>query len=374
VARARDGRTDEGGLRPFILLLLLFFFLQTPLARASKSDSTERSEPDLFAIPLVFYTPETRWGFGAAGTMNFEIGRESEKASSLSLGGAYTLFDQILLQVPYELFLKGDRYWLEGELGYYDYYYEFYGIGNRTKPSRKETFTARYPRIRFTGLRRWNEELYAGIRYIYDDFRISERKGNGPLQQKEVPGAEGVRISGIGVRVHYDERDRVNYPTEGYLLQGHVLWSGEWTGSELNYRNEELDLRAYHDLGQGHILAGQIFMRSFHGTAPFNEMALLGGPKRMRGYYKGRFRDEHFGTAQLEYRKMLVWRIGVAAFGGFGKVAPERAGLFEGKYHPSYGGGLRLTIDQERMVNLRADIAFGDQEGAQYYLTYREAF
>lgn len=331
-------------------------------------------DPNFFVVPLVFYTPETRWGFGAAGNVNLELSERADKASSMSLGGAYTLFDQILIQVPYELFLGDDRYWLKGELGYYDYYYELYGIGNQTPSSVKETFTARYPRLRLTGLRRWGEHFYAGIRYILDDYHLTDIQNGGLIQNEQVTGSSGGINSGIGIRLHYDSRDKVLYPKEGVLLQGHVLWSDSWTASSFKYRNEEIDLRAYQEFGKGHVIGAQFFMRSFFGAPPFNEMALLGGAKRMRGYYKGRFRDEHFGMLQVEYRKMIVWRIGAVAFGGLGKVAAQRAGLFSGYYHPSYGGGIRFRIDKERGMNLRLDVAFGDQRGPEYYVTYREAF
>lgn len=306
--------------------------------------------------------------------VNLELSEGTDKASSFGIGGAYTLFDQILLQVPYEFFLDGDRYWLEGELGYYDYYYEFYGIGNRTPLGRKETFTARYPRLRLTALRRWSDHFYAGIRYLFDDYSLTDLDDGGIIQSGRVVGSDGGTNSGIGFRLHYDSRDNVLYPKKGLLLQGHVLWSSDLIGSSFSYRNEELDLRAYKEIGNEHVLGAQLFIRSFFGHPPFNEMALLGGPKRMRGYYKGRFRDEHFGMLQLEYRKMIVWRIGAVAFGGLGKVASERRDLFQGYYHPSYGGGIRFRIDEERGMNLRLDVAFGDQEGAEYYVTYREAF
>jgi outer membrane protein assembly factor BamA len=361
---------------PKKLLLLVLFTSSFFRAEAwNPSDTTNKGgDPNFFAIPLVFFTPETRWGFGAAGMMNVELSEGTDKASSFGIGGAYTLFDQTLLQVPYELFLQGDRYWLQGELGYYDYYYEFYGTGNRTPFSNKETFTARYPRLRLTGLRRWTEHFYAGIRYLFDDYRLTDIDDGGKIQRDRVTGSDGGINSGLGLRLHYDTRDQVQYPKKGVLLQGHVLWGSEWLGSSFSYRNEELDLRAYKEFGKGHVIGAQLFLRSFFGAPPFNESALLGGPKRMRGYYKGRFRDDHYGMMQVEYRKMIVWRIGAVAFGGFGKVAPERSGLFRGYYHPSYGGGLRFRIDEERGMNLRLDVAFGDQEGAEYYVTYREAF
>lgn len=37
-------------------------------------------------------------------------------------------------------------------------------------------------------------------------------------------------------------------------------------------------------------------------------MPLLGSDERMRGYYRGRYRDKNVVSGQLEYRRQLTWR------------------------------------------------------------------
>ncbi len=44
-------------------------------------------------------------------------------------------------------------------------------------------------------------------------------------------------------------------------------------------------------------------------------MPLLGSDERMRGYYRGRYRDKKVVSGQLEYRRQLTWRHGIVASG-----------------------------------------------------------
>ncbi len=42
-------------------------------------------------------------------------------------------------------------------------------------------------------------------------------------------------------------------------------------------------------------------------------MPLLGSDERMRGYYRGRYRDKNVVSGQLEYRRQLTRRHGIVA-------------------------------------------------------------
>lgn len=41
----------------------------------------------------------------------------------------------------------------------------------------------------------------------------------------------------------------------------------------------------------------------------------------MRGYFQGRLRDRNTLMLQAEYRRKLIWNVGVTAFAGFGSVS-----------------------------------------------------
>jgi hemolysin activation/secretion protein len=123
-----------------------------------------------------------------------------------------------------------------------------------------------------------------------------------------------------------------------------------------------------------HILAMELFANFVRGDAPIKELAELGGPRIMRGYYRGRFRDNYVTAFQAEYRMPVYKRIGIVAFAGLGKVYNPSELNLDG-LHYSYGGGLRYKINKREKLNLRIDYARGDPHYLGYfYLGFAESF
>jgi hypothetical protein len=76
---------------------------------------------------------------------------------------------------------------------------------------------------------------------------------------------------------------------------------------------------------------------------------------------------------QGEYMFHLIWRIGLAAFGGFGEVAPEISSFALNQLKTAYGIGFRFYVIPEEKILARLN--FGFSEGAsQMYLSFSEAF
>ena len=103
-------------------------------------------------------------------------------------------------------------------------------------------------------------------------------------------------------------------------------------------------------------------------------MALIGSPFVMRGYYAGRYRDRHMLAGQVEWRFPIWWRFIGAGFFGLGDVAyyVRDFNLTDLKY--SWGGGLRFTLDAKERINVRFDVAFGNNGSRGFYFQISEAF
>jgi hypothetical protein len=94
----------------------------------------------------------------------------------------------------------------------------------------------------------------------------------------------------------------------------------------------------------------------------------------MRGYFMGRYRDRHYLTAQAEYRRMVWWRLGFAAFAGAGEVFGSEGSDFRlSNLQWSVGGGLRLLFNRAERVNLRVDFGVGKSTTGLYF-QLEEAF
>lgn len=356
----------------FRRLFLSFFLLLLAFQTDAQIDST-RYKTRFFGLPVVFYAPETRLGFGAASILSFKTNPSDSllRPSQVTLGGAYTLEKQLLLYTPFDLWFHKNDYQAKGELGFYKYFYRYSGNGNST--SQEETYDVIFPRVRAEFTRRIWKQIYGGMKYSFDDFNITRVENGGILDQQMVTGFNGGRISGLGAIAKWDTRNSVFYPTKGWYVEGSYLRFGRSIGSEYVYDLNWIDARKYIGFKKDRVLAIQAYARLSQGTVPFFHLSQMGGNQRMRGYLEGRYRDKQLLGWQVEYRTPVFWRIGLVAFAGNAVVA-DRIANFQSKYlRTTAGGGLRFQIDRERKINLRLDYAFS-RESSGFYVTIGEAF
>lgn len=299
---------------------------------------------------------------------------DSVRPSQFQFGFAYTQNKQILFYLPFQVFLKNEQFNVFGELGYYRYIYRISGIGNETPEDKHEYYDAVYPRLRLNGVYQFRPKWYAGLRYWFDDYKIPKIDSAGILAQNQITGNKGGVISGAGPLLTFDSRDQIFYPTKGSIIEFELFFDQKALGSDFNFSRFSVDARTYISNNKNGVLALNAWLVSMHGDPPFQQLAKIGGPKKMRGYFEGRYRDKHLFMLQGEYRFPLFWRLGATVFGGAGNVAPAFSGLFSNELHFTYGAGLRLLLAKEDHINLRIDFG-GNGEGHLFsYLTVGEAF
>lgn len=356
-----------------IILLLLASFLS--LNAQSENASKDSSKTTFTTVlPLVFYTPETSLGLGAAGVRNFYPGIDSlNRPSQLQLGGAYTFRNQIAAYFSYQLFLRGNRTEIFGELGYYDYLYFYYGMGNDTRQDMQETYQVRFPRIRLSALEQILPNLRAGISFKFDNYELYQREEQGLLDTQQPTGFMGGNVATFGTVFRYDTRDDVNLPLQGWLVTLNLEQNLQVLSSPYLFRRALLDIVRYQAIGRDQTIALNFYTGTMSGEIPFQELLFMGGAKKGRGIIDGRFRDQNLVLWQAAYRFPLFWRLRAAIFASTGRVAAEYEDLWSGQYHFNYGMGLRFLLNEDERVQVRCDIGLGgDQLG--FYFTVNDAF
>lgn len=340
-----------------------------------QTDTTKKKGKGFIPIPIVFATPETSWGFGGGANYTFRFPGESETSltSQSQILAAYTLNKQLLLYLSYQLFMKEERYKVYGELGYYRYNYFFYGNGNQNTLEEGELYDVNYPRLRANALYLVQPNLYLGLRYWMDDFRIQNLDPEGRLANNNITGSQGGLLSGVGLVMNYDTRDNIFVPYKGVYIESVLFRNGGFLGSDFNFSKLYLDASTYIRTFGQQTLAFNLYTEFTAGDPPFNQLSLMGSRRRMRGYYEGRYRDQHYITFQGEYRMPLFWRLGIVLFGGYGAVANDFAEFSEPVWRHTVGAGLRVMIDKKERINIRVDAGFGQNTSA-YYFTIGEAF
>lgn len=360
-----------------ILLLLAFcpwLHAGKLAAQTSPSDSVRHetrrdSVISFFGVPLAFYTPDTRWGIGAAGIITFPT---RPRRSNLSFNFSYTQNKQLLISFPFQWLSNRNRYRVYGEVAWYRYLYRYFGVGNEHASNYEETYTARFPRVRLTAAKRVQSKHLLGLRVFWEDYTIASSSPGGEIEQKTVTGAAGGVTSSVGPIWISDTRDNAFYPRTGWITEVALTAEHRLTGSDFKFVRCSIDMARYFPLGKSVLAVNGIAMFTA-GDVPFFQLPQIGGPSRLRGYPLGRYRDKNMLIAQAEFRFPVVWRFKGVIFGGSGTVfgkAGETA-----KFRPNGGVGLRVEFDRRQKLHLRVDYGFGDGKGnSGVYITLGEAF
>jgi hypothetical protein len=326
--------------------------------------------------PLFYYTPETRFALGLSTVFFFRLSKKdtAHRPSVTHPFFGYTQNHQSFVEAPFQLFIKKEQYYLYGELAFYNYPYRFFGIGNKQAEGTELTYNALYPSCSLTVLRKVIPKFYLGFRYNFDYYTVKFDTSNA-LYHQNFTGKNGGLNNGIGLQALYDSRDNIFSSTRGTYIEFMSIFDSKYSFSDFNYQWFVLDMRKFQPInqGKGGVLAMQYFTNVMTGDPPFYQMSLLGGPKRMRGYYEGRYRDKDIMSTQVEYRSPF-WkrRLGFAAFAGTGLVFPNFAAFDLHYLKPSIGGGLRIKFNRKEHIHFRIEVAYG--KSFNYYFVLSEAF
>ncbi len=326
-------------------------------------------------IPLIVYSPETRFGFGLSAQYLFRF--KNDSLSNLSSTGAtilYTLEKQFIVNPNWDLYIKSNKWRTMGAFVYQKFPEKFYGIGNSASEDDEEKFTAEYILFRNRVTRQIAKNFHLGLQYRLEYAFDFDTDPEGALHPDTIPGSSGYLASGAGIAAIFDSRDNSMFPFRGWFVVFSNHFYPGWLGSEYEFANFKLDARAYWNPFTSNVIAAQALF-SFHaGDPPFKMLSLLGGTETLRGYYMGRYRDNHLMAAQVEWRFPIWWRFIGVGFYGVGDVSHDFNDLQWGNLKHSIGGGIRFTLDAAERINLRFDAAFGTDGSRGFYFQLGEAF
>lgn len=322
-------------------------------------------------FPVLFYLPETSLAFGALGTTSFNIGKErSFRPSQVLLSFAYTLKKQVLIFAPYELYYK-QKWKMEGELGYYKYFYNYFGVGSNSKKENLETFNADFPRVINTLSYRVIPTSFVGVRVHVDRFTLKNR--DSLLLSDSPTGVNGGLLVSAGLTYSLDTRNDIFYPTKGTYVNFISEFSSNRVLSTFDYSLYQVSASHYYTFVPRHILATNITTGTIVGDAPFFSYFYFSSSKLARGHADRRFIDRNLAVIQSEYRFPIYKRLRGVAFAAFGNVGETYGAIFSKNMKLSGGAGLRFQMNKKIMNHLRLDVA-GSKEGVQFYLTVGESF
>ena len=333
---------------------LLTAFVQSD---STPQDTTQRSRTTI--LPIVSYSEVTGVQYGATLFRGFRVAdRPDTRPSSVSLYAALTTKDHAKAYAQLDRWSADNATRSRARVEYISYPLPFFGIGRTTADSAEEWYSSGVTTVQFFVDRAWRPSLFlhGGLRYTRS--RLREFEAGGLLDGDVAPGATGSDVITTSAGVVFDSRNDVGAPRSGTYARVVPSVTARILGSDAAFRRLTIDLRRYRPLGS-HVLAFQVQYDGIAGTAPFDLMPMIGADTAMRGYPRGRFRDQHAFTTQAEWRSTQWRRFGAGLFTGAGTVAPSVPDLWYGAWYPSAGAGVRYVLSPRYRTIVRADLAIG---------------
>ncbi|PJJ76466.1 apolipoprotein N-acyltransferase [Thermoflavifilum aggregans] len=371
----RQKRVLTYSIAIFLLVTSIPFFAQAQLADRDttgtyKNQPTKKSKPILF--PAVSYAPETSIALGVS-AMHFYKTSTDARLSQIGANALYTFNRQFINEVNLLHFTPGNRFLVKAGLALNKFPEKFYGIGNKTVEENAVTISYNVVKTDISLLKEMKKNTYAGLHYNYSNFYRLYQDKDVPIVLDTLTGGSGNIQSGLGIEILHDSRDNVNNSSKGWYVLFDAIWNQHYFGSGTNYFAFDADVRKYHTLRSGAVLALQGIVNIKDGEVPFTQLSYLGGGNMMRGFYAGRFRDKDLVALQAEYRRHLWRNWGIVLFSGVGKVSPDLDQINGKDLKHSVGFGFRRLISKQHKVNLRMDVGFGNGQ-CNFYINIGEAF
>jgi len=346
-------------------------------------DSTKKS--NFVLIPALASSPETGVEFGGASLFSFytDTARHSiTRVSNLFGYASITTKGQEKVSLNAIYWTPQNKWHYTSTISYYNFPFDFYGIGNNTLLADKEAIEEKRTKFSFGAQNLVAKDFYAGIvggilKYYYYSGTYNQN-----LNFKDNPDIQdhgGGSLVYLGPSLTYDTRNNNTYTTKGIIVDAYLnLMQGIFGNNSYEGGFFNIEYSQYFALSKAFVLGFDIQEQSLiGGRSPFYLLPQLGSDEMMRGYYTGRYRDRNFIAGQTELRYRISDRFGLDGFLGVGEVAHD--GFKASQLKPDYGGGVRYFFDTEKGLSIRADYGIGEKpvgeprEGG-FYIALGEAF
>jgi outer membrane protein assembly factor BamA len=345
----------------------------TTAAVSSQADDFQRFS----AVPILGYTEETKYQFGAMAIIFFRPEFEGGNATELDLSFYGTTRKQVTGSISPKFFFLKDQISGDLDLHYENWVGNYFGRGNNPdiddfrKFDRHTFYLTSLIEMNF-GTKQWLQDfrygLFFEINHTYIDFNRYHYYGSIEHPQN----TDGWR-NGIGYHLSLDTRDNTNWARHGYLVQwGHYFYNKAL--GDYSYTQQEFDIRGYTEFIWNTSMAVGLLWQRINGNAPFDKLAGSDGLKRFRGVEKNYFYGNQAMFLQMEFRKKLFWRLAGDIFFEGGKTGDYFSDLMRNKWHRSLGFGGRLALNQKENLYARCELSWVDFKSVGMTMYVRDAF
>ncbi len=347
-----------------IVLLCLFIGVNSILSQ-EKKDSVKRV--GFAAIPMINYSTSIGLSIGGIGQMFYKINQKDTISPSTSTGiiGLYSTNQTYFFAGFQKMYWNEDKWrmLMAGGNGNINYQFwqelpnsgEFYPEGGTYVDFNTYAVFA-VARIE----RKVYKKLYAGLNgkysmaetdYLYPGFTVSEK----------------VNMSNIGYQLNYDVREHQINPYGGFNVEFVNTFSRDWLNSSYNFEVYKITCNHYHKFkNERNILATRFVANIADGDVPFQGQSVV-GQDDIRGYSKGKYRNNQVYALQTEYRWRFYKKFGMVGFVGIASAVEKFKDIAKTELLPGVGAGFRYMMLAKERVNIGMDVAVGKDDWGMYF-------
>jgi hypothetical protein len=332
-----------------------------------RNDSSRK--PGLVLLPALSSAPETGLEFGGAALLSFysDTLDRGTRVSNLFGYSTITTKGQTKLSLNASYWTPKNKFHLTGNISYYNFPFNFYGVGNNTKLSAKDFIKEKRYKGSLNGEKMVAKNIYVGfvsgaLKYFYKYDKNPEGTLNTDPDVQDKRGGPNIYA---GPSFTYDSRNNNTYTTSGMIISSYYnIMHGVFSNNSYKGGFFNIEYSQFFLLAKPLVLGVDIQEQSLTGSrSPFYLLPQMGSDEMMRGYYGGRFRDRNYLAGQTELRYRIDRRFGIVGFVGTGEVFHSDFTLPQLK--PNYGAGLRYFFDIEKGLAIRMDYGVGEKPAGE---------
>jgi len=338
-------------------------------------DTTKRKQEDNKRVKFSLvggpnYASDTKLGLGVAGMLQYRLkgGEAPMNPSYATIAGNATIAGFWSVSLSGMTFVDGGRIRIGTDwwLGYSPRDFYGWGFDNCDNDNRKGKLHQLEIKIKEEVLWRVTNNFYAGPVVEWDYNR------SGTVEPEELIEDHDhvVRNYGAGFTLQLDSRDVPTNASRGVHIYLCELFRPKFMGNKYHFATTDFRASWYHTAWRDAIVAAELRTVFNFGKPSWAMMALLGNSSFMRGYYKGRYRDNHLWATQVELRQHIWRHSGIVVWAGGGNVFHDGKSLQH--FLPNWGFGYRFAF--RKNMNLRLDMGFGKSGQHGFNFSVNEAF
>ncbi|WP_075603560.1 BamA/TamA family outer membrane protein [Saccharicrinis aurantiacus] len=325
---------------------------------------TDAIQKDVGILPAPTFNPSFGTGIAIVPVVIYKLPGLSEETHPSTIQGLImvNLRGSLITGIKSTNYLNKNKFWFDGYVGYMNVHLD---------PENSQ-----YSKLHFRGF----SSSFSGLYSIVPDFYFGPIVNANYLSEfgSESDESEKVNYNWYvtpGLKVSFDTRDDIYFPTKAWFLEGTVQGLVELDDNIEAYQKITIGLTNYFPINTPKpiIFANRIYSQIGFGEMPLHEKASPGGSAILRGYVSGRYMDNSIVTYQSEMRWMFSKRWGVVAFGGVGLLFDQVWHINNANFLPSIGTGVRFKMFKKLKINAALDLAMG-RENSNVYFRLSEAF